>query len=90
MPLPLTPTQSRVLEFIAQHIVEKQRPPTRQDVARNFGWASPNAAETHIQMLVARGYLAQDSASGQAWRYVRVIRWPDSVAPLIQLATSEV
>lgn len=95
----LTPTQARVLEYIAQHITRRQRPPTRREVAQHFGWASDNAAETHIAELERRGHIALDSAvrsSGQSQRgahsqrYVRVIRWPESVSPAIQLATSEV
>jgi len=84
---PLTPTQTRVLEFIAQHIVEKQRPPTRREMAQHFGWASDNAAETHIQALQRGGYIALDGAarSVQAQRYVRVLRWPDSVLPILRV-----
>ena len=36
MPDDLTPTQSRVLDYIATHIVERQRPPTRKDIAAHF------------------------------------------------------
>lgn len=90
---PLTPTQTRVLEFIARHITQKQRPPTRREVAHHFGWASDNAAEEVIQRLHQLGHVALEAAArrgGHAQRYVRVIRWPAAVAPLIQLATSEV
>ena len=91
MALPLTPTQTRVLEYIAQHITHKQRPPTRREVAQHFGWASDNAAETHIKSLERLGYIALDAAArrgGHAQRYVRVIRWPENVQPLIAVATT--
>ena len=86
---PLTPTQARVLEFIAQHIVQKQRPPTRRGIAQHFGWSSDNAAETHIQELARRGHVALDDAARpgkHSNRYVRVLLWPVSVPPLIRIA----
>ena len=91
MPAPLTPTQTRVLEYIAQHITHKQRPPTRREVAQHFGWASDNAADEVIQRLHQLGYVALDAAArrgGHAQRYVRVIRWPAAVPPVIHLSAS--
>lgn len=91
MPEDLTPTQARVLDYIATHIVQRQRPPTRKEISRHFEWASSNAAETVIQALVTKGRLAlEPSGDGHhAARYPRVVRWPEGVAPLIQLATTE-
>lgn len=85
---PLTPTQSRVLDYIATHIVERQRPPTRKDICRHFGWSAVNAAEEVVQALERKGHIALDQSSeqGQRARYPRVICWPKSVLPLIQLA----
>ena len=88
---PLTPTQAEVLGYIALHITQRQRPPTRREVAIKFGWASGNAAETHIKSLERLGYIALDAAArrgGHAQRYVRVIRWPENVQPLIAVATT--
>ena len=88
MPDDLTPTQSRVLDYIATHIVERQRPPTRIGIAQHFGWASGNAAEEHMRALVAKGYIELDPADcngGAGTRYPRVIRWPNSVLPVLQL-----
>jgi hypothetical protein len=51
----ITDRQSEVLAFIREHQRENQRPPTRAEIARNFGWSSPNAAEDHIRALVSKG-----------------------------------
>ena len=88
---PLTPTQTRVLRHVAEHIVQWQRPPTRLAIARHFGWASPNAAEEHLQQLVRKGYIELDAAdcnAGRGARYVRVVRWPAAVLPVIHLSAS--
>lgn len=89
---PLTLTQSRVLDYIATHIVQRQRPPTRKDIAAHFEWASANAAEEVMQALERKGHIAlEGSATGGQWqRYPRVVQWPASVLPVLQLATSEV
>jgi len=88
---PLTATQSRVLDYIATHIVQRQRPPTRKEISRHFEWASANAAEEVMQALERKGHIALDQAGdgGQGARYARVLCWPGSVLPVLQLATRE-
>lgn len=56
-PNTLTPTQTRVLAYISQRIGEGM-PPTRSEIAKHFGWRSPNAAEEHIKALCRKGVLA--------------------------------
>lgn len=87
---PLTTKQSLVLDYIAKHIVQRQRPPTRKDIAVYFEWASANAAEEVMQALERKGYVALDgSTTGSQWqRYPRVICWPNSVLPVLQLAAA--
>ena len=84
----LTATQAKVLDYIAGHIVSQQRPPTRKELAAHFGWASVNAAEGHVRALEHAGHIALDGArDGSQWcRYIRVIRWPASVLPVLKLA----
>jgi repressor LexA len=53
----LTPAQTRVLAYIRQ-CIEQGMPPTRSEIARHFGWRSPNAAEDHIRALCRKGVLA--------------------------------
>lgn len=51
----LTHMQAAVLAFVRKHIAEHQCPPTRAEISQHFGWASANAAETHLQALERKG-----------------------------------
>jgi repressor LexA len=51
----LTEAQEKVLAFIEQFRSVNQYPPTRREIARNFGWSSDNAAEEHLQALEKKG-----------------------------------
>lgn len=53
----LTPRQNEALTWIVQFIAAKGYPPTRSEISKGMGWASPNAAEQHLQALEAKGYL---------------------------------
>jgi hypothetical protein len=50
-----TAQQLAVLTFIREHQREHQCSPTRADIAKHFGWSSPNAAEDHLRRLEAKG-----------------------------------
>ena len=52
---PLSTTQQSVLDFLKSFVATNGYPPTRQEIASQFAWKSPNAAETHIQALAAKG-----------------------------------
>jgi SOS-response transcriptional repressor LexA len=47
----LTPRQREILEFIRNALTESGAPPTRDEIARAFGFRSLNAAEQHLQAL---------------------------------------
>lgn len=53
----LTNRQREVLDFINAYRLEHQMPPTRREIALNFGFKSANAAEEHLHALVAKGAL---------------------------------
>ena len=53
----LTDRQSEILNFVREHMREQGAPPTRADIARAFGFSSPNAAEGHLRALVAKGHI---------------------------------
>ena len=87
----LTDRQAEVLRYIAEHIVQHQRPPTCTGMALHFGWSSPNAAKDHMNALAAKGYIVMDgpdSNGGEGARYPRVVRWPDGVLPVLRLAAA--
>ena len=52
---PLTPQQSRILEFIREAIEATGMPPTRAEIARAMHFKSPNAAEEHLRTLERKG-----------------------------------
>lgn len=51
----LTSRQREILDFIEQHLRERGLPPTRADIVEHFGFASPNAAQCHLQALARHG-----------------------------------
>ena len=58
----LTSRQSEIFEFIKKEIEFNGYPPTRSEIAKVFGFKSPNAAEDHIKALKKKGVL--DIVSG--------------------------
>ena len=51
----LTPRQAEILQLIRDTIEETGFPPTRVEIARMLGFASPNAAEEHLRALERKG-----------------------------------
>ncbi len=51
----LTTRQCQILEMIQQTVAETGSPPTRVEIARAFGFRSPNAAEEHLRALARKG-----------------------------------
>ena len=69
----LTRKQANVFEFIRDFIKEESMPPTRQEIASNFGWW-PNAAEVHVRALIRKGAL-ESSAKHRGIKPVKNIRY---------------
>ena len=53
----LTTRQSEIFEFIKKEIELNGYPPTRSEIAKVFGFKSPNAAEDHLKALKKKGVL---------------------------------
>lgn len=53
----LTERQTEILQFVRETLREQGAPPTRADIARVFGFSSPNAAERHLRALEAKGHI---------------------------------
>ena len=68
----LTRRQSEILGLIKSHIEHTGFPPTRAEIARTFGFRSPNAAEEHLRALARKG--AIEIIAGAS----RGIRIPDA------------
>jgi repressor LexA len=53
----LTPRQQEILQLIRDRIETSGLPPTRAEIAQEFGFRSPNAAEEHLKVLARKGVL---------------------------------
>jgi repressor LexA len=53
----LTDRQAEILSFIRDHMRQQGMPPTRADIAREFEFGSPSAAEGHLRAIEAKGYI---------------------------------
>ena len=53
----LTKKQSQVLELIREFLQVTGFPPTRAEIARQFGFRSANSAEEHLRALAKKGYI---------------------------------
>lgn len=51
----LTDTQTKVLAYVREYQRENQTCPTRAEMTKHFGWASPNAAQAHLKALERKG-----------------------------------
>jgi repressor LexA len=72
----LTARQQEILDFI-RHTVERQgRPPTRAEVCTAFGFRSPNAAETHLRALAAKGAILLKEGRARGIRLAEALGLP--------------
>jgi len=53
----LTARQGEILEFIRHALATRGAPPTREEIARAFGFRSLNASEQHLQALQRKGLI---------------------------------
>lgn len=53
----LTPRQQQIFNLICSTIEREGMPPTRADIAAEFGFRSANAAEEHLKALARKGYI---------------------------------
>lgn len=51
----LTPRQQQIFDLIRDTIRQSGIPPTRAEIAAQFGFSSPNAAEEHLRALARKG-----------------------------------
>lgn len=73
----LTTKQLRVLNYLRQYQRDNGMPPTRAEIARDLGFASPNAAQQHLATLARKG--AIELTGGRS----RGIRVPEPAEPAI-------
>lgn len=66
--LQLTTRQAEILAFVRDYAGEHGMPPTRAEIMAAFGFASPNAAQTHLRALARRGVIALTAGASRGIR----------------------
>lgn len=64
----LTPRQQEILQLIRDTVEQEGRPPTRAEICIAFGFRSPNAAETHLRALAAKGAIVLEEGRARGIR----------------------
>ncbi|QID18069.1 transcriptional repressor LexA [Nitrogeniibacter mangrovi] len=72
----LTTRQQEILDFIRLTQQEEGRPPTRAEICTAFGFKSPNAAETHLRALAAKGVITVDNGRARGIRLTEAAGLP--------------
>jgi repressor LexA len=90
MPLPVTPKQKEVLDYIVQFINEQGFPPSYREIADGLKLASPSTVHVHVQALRERGFLRANAGSARELEPTeKAVRWGKSVVlPLMGLITA--
>lgn len=64
----LTHRQREILNFICERIATEGNSPTRVEIAQAFGFASPNAAESHLRAIAKKGFIHLESGTARSIR----------------------
>ena len=72
----LTARQQEILDFIRATVESEGRPPTRAEVCTAFGFRSPNAAETHLRALAAKGAILLEEGRARGIRLDEALGLP--------------
>ncbi|THF67468.1 transcriptional repressor LexA [Pseudothauera nasutitermitis] len=72
----LTERQSEILDFIRQSVESEGRPPTRLELCAAFGFRSPNAAESHLRALAAKGAILLEEGRARGIRLAEGLGLP--------------
>jgi repressor LexA len=72
----LTPRQNEILAFIRDTVESEGRPPTRAEMCTAFGFRSPNAAESHLRALAAKGAILLEEGRARGIRLAQGLGLP--------------
>ncbi|WP_070990136.1 transcriptional repressor LexA [Halofilum ochraceum] len=76
----LTPRQQEILDLIRDRIETRGAPPTRAEIARELGFRSANAAESHLRALARKGAIELTRGSS---RGIRLAEGAEGGLPLV-------
>lgn len=63
-----TKRQQQVLDYVRRHRTRHGVPPTVREIQRHFGFASPNAAASHLRALERKNLLRREPGAARALR----------------------
>ena len=66
----LTHRQQEIINLIRRQIEKTGLPPTRADICAAFGFKSPNAAESHLRALEAKGVIEMTPGTSRGIRII--------------------
>ena len=72
----LTARQQEILQLIRDTVEHEGRPPTRAEICTAFGFRSPNAAETHLRALAAKGVITLEEGRARGIRLMEALGLP--------------
>ena len=80
----LTPRQSEILDLIRRQVEKTGLPPTRAEICAALGFRSPNAAESHLRALEAKGVIEMMPGASRGIRLVaQGARAPEFSLPVV-------
>lgn len=74
MTIGLTDKQQAIFDFILGYVKENGFPPTMRALAERFGFASPNAALSHLKALELKGKITMVKGISRGIK-VQGVRW---------------
>jgi len=82
----LTEKQQRVFDYIRDTIAARQTPPTRAEIAAALGFASANAAQSHLHTLARKGLIELNARRSRGIRLAAPLREPPEAGNTLSLA----
>jgi len=64
----LTSRQQQILDYIQQRQQTQGETPTRREIAQHFAFASPNAVNSHLRLLMKKGVLRLEKGRARSLR----------------------
>ena len=78
----LTQRQSEIFDFIRSRLHDTGFPPTREDIARQFGFSSKTGAQDHLMAIARKGFI--ELVPGNA-RGIRLLKGEEALAHQFEL-----
>ncbi len=75
----LTKRQDEILKFISKYLAERSYPPSYQEIADAFGFASKHGVVRHLEALMRKGFIEKTDTTA---RSIRIIDKRYQPAPL--------